>query len=179
MPSARPGSVSELPLADGGPERPLGDVAQRLGAAHRLGQAPVDHQRLAVSADDDVRRLEVAVQHAPAVRVGHRVADVDEPVQEVAQLQRAAAGVVLEGEVGMEAVDGLLEAFPLDEPHGVVRPAVGEVAQAVDRDDARVLQPAGDLGLEDEAVRLSGSSAWRPRICLSATSRWSSVSSAT
>ena len=54
--------------------------------------------------------------------------------------------------VGVEAVDGLLEAVAPDEPHGVVGPAVGVGAQAVDRDDPRVLQPAGDLGLEQEPL---------------------------
>ena len=37
-------------------------VAARLGPADGLGQAPVDHQRLAVLADDDIARLDVAVQ---------------------------------------------------------------------------------------------------------------------
>ena len=54
--------------------------------------------------------------------------------------------------VGVEALDGLLEAVAADEPHGVVGPAVGVGAQAVDRDDPRVLQPAGDLGLEQEPL---------------------------
>ena len=55
----------------------------------------------------------------------------------------------------MEARDGVLEAVALDEPHGVERPAVVVGAQAVDRDDPGVLQPAGDLGLEQEpATRL-------------------------
>ncbi len=35
-----------------------------------------------------------------------------------------------------------------DEPHRVVGAAVGVGAQAVDRHDAGMLQPAGDLGLE-------------------------------
>ena len=52
----------------------------------------------------------------------------------------------------MEVLDGLLEAVAADEPHGVVRPAVAVGAQPVDRDDARVLQPAGDLGLEQEPL---------------------------
>ena len=59
----------------------------------------------------------------------------------------------------MEPRDGLLEVVPLDEPHGVERPAVGVGAQAVDRDDAGVLQPPGDLGLLQEAgpaVRVVG-----------------------
>ena len=56
----------------------------------------------------------------------------------------------------MEARDGLLEAVALDEPHGVERAAVGVVAQAVDRDDPRVLQPAGDLRLQQEAGPADG-----------------------
>ena len=54
--------------------------------------------------------------------------------------------------IGMEVVDGLLERVAPDEPHGVVGPAVAVGAQAIDRHDARVLQPAGDLGLEQEPL---------------------------
>ena len=54
--------------------------------------------------------------------------------------------------VGVEVFDGLLERVALDEPHGVVGSAVAVGAQAVDRDDAGVLQPAGDLGLGDEPL---------------------------
>src|SRR5262249_61163831 len=59
----------------------------------------------------------------------------------------------------VEAVDGLLEAITLDETHDVEGPAVGVVAQAVDRHDAGMLQLAGDLGLQEEprpALRLIG-----------------------
>src|SRR5262249_53711945 len=42
------------------------------------------------------------------------------------------------------------EVIPLDESHGVVGPAVVVLAASVDGDDARVLQAAGDLGLDDE-----------------------------
>ena len=52
-----------------------------------------------------------------------------------------------------------LEAVALDEPHRVERAAVGVVAQAVDRDDPGVLQPAGDLGLQQEPRAAVGSSA--------------------
>ena len=44
--------------------------------------------------------------------------------------------------------DRLLEAVAPDEPHGVIRTAVAVGAQAVDRDDPGVLEPAGDLGLD-------------------------------
>ena len=90
MPSALPGSVSALPLAE------LGTSVRSPGrsgsaCARGLGQPPVDHQRLAMLADDDVARLDVPVQHAAAVRVVDGVADVDEAPQELAQL-RATAG---------------------------------------------------------------------------------------
>ena len=65
-------------------------------------------------------------------------------------------GSVLERLVGVEVVDGLLEAVAADEPHGVIGPAVAVGAQAVDRDDPRVLQPAGDLGLEQEPLAAGG-----------------------
>ncbi len=60
-------------------------------------------------------------------------------------------GSFFESFVGVEGGDGLLQAVAPDEPHGVVRPAVAVVAQAVDRDDAGMLQTAGDLGLEQES----------------------------
>ena len=94
MPSAEPGSVSALPLADEGTSVRSPDRRPGSAAAHRLGQAPVDHQGLAVLADDDVARLDVAVQDAPAVGVVDRVADVDEPPQQLAAAP-ATAGRVL------------------------------------------------------------------------------------
>ncbi len=56
----------------------------------------------------------------------------------------------------MERGDRLLEAVAPDEPHGVVRPAVAVAAQAVDRHDPGVFEPAGDLGLEDEPGAAGG-----------------------
>ncbi len=52
----------------------------------------------------------------------------------------------------VERVDGLLEAVPPDEPHGVIGASAGGGAHTVDRHDARVLQSAGDLGLGDEPL---------------------------
>ncbi len=52
----------------------------------------------------------------------------------------------------MKLVDRFLEGVAADEPHGVIRPAVGVAAQAVDRNDARVLQSPGDLGLKHEPL---------------------------
>ena len=90
------------------------------------------------------------MQDAPAVGVGDGVADVEEPPEQLLEGQGPGSGVGLEGVVGVEAGDGVLEALAPDEPHGVEGPAVVVVAQAVDGDDPGVFQPAGDLGLEEE-----------------------------
>ena len=70
--------------ARAGQERPFGGVALRVRLTQRLGQAPIDDQGLAVLAEDDVARLQVAVQHAARMCVVNRVTDVDEPPQEPA-----------------------------------------------------------------------------------------------
>ena len=76
-----------------------------------------------------------------------------EPPQELAQLQRPTAGVVLQAtSSAWNCSMASLRLIALDEPHGVVRAAAGVGAQAVDRHDAGVLEPAGDLGLGDEPL---------------------------
>ena len=75
-----PAAVSEL----------LGRLRQVALAIAR--EAPVDDDGLAERADDDVRRLEVAVDHALAVRVADRVGDRDHVRQQaepLAQRRRA------------------------------------------------------------------------------------------
>ena len=56
----------------------------------------------------------------------------------------------------MELVDGLLERIAANEPHGVVGPSAFVGPQPVDRNDPRVLQPAGDLRLQQEAGAAGG-----------------------
>ncbi len=119
------------------------------------------------------------MQDPAAVGVGDRVADVEEPPEELAEGQRPAARVACQALGLRGSGDGVLQAVAADEPHGVVGAAVVVVAQAVDRDDPGVLQAAGDLGLEEEPGRLSRSSACRSWISLRATSRFSSWSRAT
>jgi hypothetical protein len=47
--------------------------------------------------DDDVSRLYIAVQHAPAVRAFDRVAHIHESGKQSAQFERAATLVLLQG----------------------------------------------------------------------------------
>ena len=67
-----------------------------------------------------------------------------------AQPERSAARVRRRRRVGVESLDRPRQRIALDEPHGIVGPTEAVGAQAVDRDDARVLQPTGDLGLQEE-----------------------------
>ena len=95
VPIAEPARVLSTALPEGGRSVGSASVGPELGSADDLGQAPVDDQRLAVLAEHDVARLQVAVQHAAAVGVGDRVADVEEPPQQPPQGQRPLAGVAL------------------------------------------------------------------------------------
>ena len=70
------------------------------------------------------------------------------------QGQRPLAGIAAFLLVLVKLLDGRLEVVAADEPHGVEGAAVVVGAQAVDRHDAGVLEPAGDLGLDDEAGAL-------------------------
>ena len=62
-----------------------------VGSAQGFGEAPIDHQRLAVFANDDIGRLDVAMQHAARVGIVDRIADVQEPAQ-LAPLEPAGPG---------------------------------------------------------------------------------------
>ena len=61
-------------------------VVGHAAAGQDLGQAPVHDLDLAEAADHDVRRLQVAVDHAAGVGVGHRLADLLEDRQEAGQV---------------------------------------------------------------------------------------------
>src|SRR5262249_13672427 len=131
---------------------------------------------LAVGPEHDVGGLQVAVEHPPAMGVLDCVANADKPTEQSAQLDRALAGVA--GRCGpgsrsgrtqvrafvalaalkvraasvVKPLDRLLEALAADQAHRVVRPAIWVVSEPVDRDDAGMLQPSGDLGLHQEPI---------------------------
>ena len=113
-----------------GARRPEGRLGRRLVggiiAAHDLRQPPVDDQGLSVGTQHDVRRFEIAMEDPPAVGIRHRVADADEPGEELAQGQGPLAA---RGPGLVEAHDGLLEALAADESHGIERAALTVGAQ--------------------------------------------------
>jgi hypothetical protein len=100
------------------------------------GDAEVGHHRFALRVDDHVLRLQVAVDDPLAVRVAGRL-------QHLADHRDA----LLDRDPG---VDQLLQRRPLDVLHGDVVGAL-PCAAVEDRDDVRVLQPGGRLGLALEA----------------------------
>ncbi|MFO0751107.1 MAG: hypothetical protein U1F43_36350 [Myxococcota bacterium] len=108
---------------------------------------------LAERADHDVVGLQVAVEHAALVRVGHGVEHMEgtEPRPE------AVAGV--DGSPGRRArlVDvRRAPASAAHELHGVDDGAVGPGLERVHRHDARVLEARGGARLEAEAARGAG-----------------------
>ena len=101
--------------------------------------------------DDDITRLDITMENAPAVSVLDRIANVGKSLEEITELERPPARIDLQGRVGVEAVDGLFERIAFDQTHRVVRSAVAVGSEAVDRDDTRMLQPAGDFGFQHKA----------------------------
>ena len=91
VPNTEPYCVWDEPLPLDGWSVRSPAVGMRSLLANRLGQAPVDDQRLAVFAEHDVAGLQIAVQHAAAVGVFDGVADVDEALQQLAQFERPLA----------------------------------------------------------------------------------------
>ena len=94
------------------------------------------------------------MDHPAGVGVGHRLADLLEDRQEPRQARRPARAGPRSSAASVR---------PLTSFMAKIRPAVGEGAQLVDRDDAGVLELAADLGLLDEAADQLGMAAGAPR----------------
>jgi hypothetical protein len=117
-----------------------GAIRRRAREREILGDAPVDHHRLAEGSHEHVVRLEITVDDAAAVRVRDGLRHVDDVGQEREALGERAL-----------ARDGLLERSARDELHRVedlpARPPRG----VVERDDGRVLELRRDQRLAEEA----------------------------
>src|SRR5262249_47402918 len=88
-----------------------------------------------------------------AVGVGHGVARRDDRLEQLAKCE-TMLGLVQRGchRRRMVAVAGLLEGFTLDKAHGVTRLSRRVGDQAVDRNDAGMLEVGGDLSLATESL---------------------------
>ena len=103
-------------------------------------EAPIDDDGLAELADEDVRRLEVAVDHALGVRVRDRVGHGDHLRQQRQPLREIR-----------RRLDHLVEPLTRHLLHRVERQPVAARAGAIDRHDRRMLQARGHLRLALEA----------------------------
>jgi hypothetical protein len=121
------------------------------GDAQPLGKAPIDDERLTVVTQNDVRRLQVAMDHTATVGIRDGVAHRHEAAQELPQGQAAARF-----RRRMKFGDGLLEGLSPDEAHRVTRLVIGVPRQPIHRHDAWVLQAPCNLPFAQEAAATAG-----------------------
>ena len=118
------------------------DVGERLGEAEVEQLGHVEHA--AAVGDEDVRRLDVAVDEAVRVGFGQRVADLPHEVQQASRRERAVA------------LDELAEVVAGQELHHVVKRAVGGAAVVVDVDRVPVRELGGGADFAFEAGEHAG-----------------------
>ncbi len=125
------------------------------GVAHRLGDAEIHHQCVAVG-EEYVLRLDVAVDYPDLVGLGERVGDLAGQPDDLGHRQRSGAG------------QPLAECLALHEGHHVVGkhlragPGSGH-ARVEQTDDVWVLQFRGEPDLLEKALRAEGSTQLRPQ----------------
>ena len=124
--------------ADAGQHR----VPVRLLGDHRPREAPVHHLRLAERAEQDVVGLQVAVDDAAVVGVGHRLAGAEERPKQPHPAGQAAL-----------FCQQHRQGPPPDDPHGVPGPSVVVAAGVEDRHDAWVVERRRDPRLSLEPHR--------------------------
>src|SRR6185369_13605014 len=124
-----------------------------------LGQSPVHHQRFAIVTQHHVARLEVTVKNSAAVSIGYRIADVEEPAEQLPELEvvpPVGRAICSLARPSVETLDGILQAIATYEAHDVKGAAVAEVAQSIHRHNARMFQVTGDFGLPKESASRIG-----------------------
>ena len=139
MPIAEPTVVNSLPAIVARFVRPIG---RRFG---ELGNAEVEHLGLAAAGDEQVGRLDVAMDDGGAVRGVERIGDLDAEVEQVVERQRAAR-------------DALLERLALEQLHHHEVLAL-LFADVVKDADVRVTQARDDAGFAEEALERLGDAA--------------------
>ena len=107
----------------------------------QAGDAEVKQLDAPLAGDQHIGRLQVAVHHEVAVRIGHRVADLDEQREPLRQ----------RGRVRRTPVDQVVADHQL---HHHVGPAIGAHVAVEQARDAGVVEPRHDLPLGAKARRL-------------------------
>jgi hypothetical protein len=114
--------------------------------AHLASQSPVQHNGFTVFAQHDVVGLQVAVNNAPGVCVGDRIADIQKNTEQAAFSQRVFVPGLLRLVV---LTDGLRERFAPHQFHRVERPAL--MADLIHRHNPRMLELPGNLSFLDQS----------------------------
>lgn len=113
--------------------------------AQHEGKPPIDDIHRPVLADHDVVGLEIAVNHPPAVRERHRVADLEEYLQPLAKPLRAPGRALRLAQPGIEA-------HAAHRLHREIRRSVRVDPEVVHRHDVRVVHLRRDLRFFDEPL---------------------------
>ena len=148
--------VCPLTAAVGLHRERLFSIEDRNRPSQQLGQPPVQHQHLTMASHHDVVRLQVPVDHTPAVRVAHGLAHQPERVDQSAERPSRSGRLPAAPTDRVHLGNDLAKGLPRDLFHGEPQPTVGKGAQIVDRHDPRVLQLGGGLGLFEEPGLQSG-----------------------
>ncbi len=121
-------------------------------AAEHFRESPIHHEHFAEIPDHNVLRLEIAMDHAIAVREGDGVADLLKNGEQNAQRVSFDRGL---GPLSHK-VQRFLQGDPAHEFHRVIELAVLTDTQFMDRNDIGVLELAGDSRLCDETHEIIG-----------------------
>ncbi len=144
-------------LAPGLFRRHVGRCARDLGggppvALEPTGQTPVDHQDLSELPDHHVFGLQVPVHGLLAVGESHGAGALVHRVDQPAKGPALGRGLpAVDRRRPVDLADDRRERAALDLFHGEVQAAIGQLADVVDRHDARVLEHRCDARFGHEA----------------------------
>lgn len=140
------------------------------GIGFDLGQSEVGDPDLSVGVEQQIGRLDIAMDHAVFVRIGKSTGDLasdpGDPPESVAGFGFGRGQSQVEGRGGVSAVrrvrvagcvaipvgENDREVSAFDEPHGVVMDAA-VASDAVDIDDVRVIELGGSEGFVPEPLQ--------------------------
>ena len=111
----------------------------RIGPLENFRQPPIDDKRFSERPEENVRRFQITMTDALAVRITDRVANVDKSSQQIAKHRLWVRKVSFDA---MVLLDRLVQCFGIaacHQSHRVERLFVGVDTPVIDRQDARVL----------------------------------------
>ena len=110
----------------------------------------LEHLHLAMSAEHQVRRLEIAVDDALGVRIAHRLNDLKQDLHQTSQREALLHSFVSSS----QTIQHTLQRSAVEHRHRVIELALLGDAEVQHREDVRVLQLRRHLSLFEESHRL-------------------------